>query len=195
MAFRLLLYYIELLQLWIELNCVDLYRATKVKDFPVPEFYVAYNGSKPPDSEFSIFNLHYEGMKIDVSVKIVDIHFENLSETTSDNALAGYSYFYKLYDEGVKGGVSNEAAFNNAREKCIEQGYFNYIEKEDFVMFYKNFLDYDTQLISQGKAEGVESSILIAIQNNVPFHVIEMMAKQAGISPHRLDELLQQAAV
>jgi hypothetical protein len=39
--------------------------------------------------------------------------------------------------------MSKEKIFETARTKCINKGYMTgFIEKEDFIMFYKNFLDY-----------------------------------------------------
>ena len=155
MALRLFLYYVELLQLWIKTNEVDIYTRQKVTGLPVPEFYVAYNGSEQLEHPFSTFGLEYTGVKIEVTVKIVDIHFEKLEDMAINNALAGYSYFYKVYDESIKQGIPSQNAFTIAREECLKRGYLQgFIDKEDFVMFYKDILDYDTQLKAEGRAEG-----------------------------------------
>ena len=37
-AFRLFLYYVELLQLWIKINKINLYGQSKISNLPVPEF-------------------------------------------------------------------------------------------------------------------------------------------------------------
>ena len=74
-------------------------------------------------------------------------------------------------------------------------------------MFYKDILDYDTQLKAEGRAEGkaegkaegraegAENAICAAIRVKVPFPLIEAMAKEANISKKRLDELMKQVAV
>jgi len=212
MAFRLFLYYIELLQLWIKLHEVNLYSTAKMQNIPKPEFYVAYNGNKPLRDNYSTFKLECDGIKIDVEVKIVDIHLKSLEDTTPNNALAGYAFFYKVYDEQRLLGLPNEDAFSKARQECMKSGYLNnFIDKEDFIMFYKDFLNYDTQLLAEGRAEGeaigeaigeargraegAESTINVAIRSNVPFSIIETMAKESNVSRQRLDELMQQAAV
>jgi len=196
MAFRLFLYYMELLHLWITSNNeINLYSNSKIENFPLPEFYVVYNGEKPLDKEFSTFKLDYGGVKIEVEVKILDIHFENLEDTKPDNALAGYSFFYKVFDEGKQAGLSNEEAFVKAREESISRGYLkDFINKEEFIMDYKDHLfDYDMQLRLQGKAEGkaegLEQAILVAMRCNASNSLIEEMAKDANISMARLDEL------
>jgi len=151
----LFLYFIELLQLWIKINKIDLYSTSRIPDFPTPEFYVVYNGVAPLKETTSVFTLESIGMNIDVEVKIVDIHFDKLNDVESDNALAGYAFFYKVYGEHIQKGLSAEKAFEVARVECIEKGYLTgFINKEEFIVFYKDFLDYDTQLRSESRAEG-----------------------------------------
>jgi len=155
MALRLFIYYIELLQLWIKNNNVNLYGQQKIIDLPLPEFYVAYNGVKKLTDIYSTFALSHVAVKIDIKVKIVDIHYENLENIDTNNVLAGYSFFYKIYDGHIRSGLSSQESFITAREACITHGYLKgFIDKEDFVMHYKDILDYDTQLKEEGKAEG-----------------------------------------
>ena len=181
MAFRLFLYYIELLQLWIKLNEVNVYGESIVPVLPVPEFYVAYNGVKPLDSNYSTFVLEREGIKIDIQVKIVDIHFEELTDVEASNTLAGYAYFYKIYDECIAQGATRDSAFSTARDECIKNGYLRgYVDKEDFIVFYKDILDYDTQLIKEGEAWGEAKGVI-----NTALKLLE-----AGTSLQYLTEVL-----
>ena len=164
MAFRLFLYYVELVQLWIKQNEINMYGESEIPDIPAPEFYVAYNGTKPLKSEYSTFALEYEGIKIDVKVKIVDIRYEVMEDTSTTSNLAGYAFFYKVYDAGISKGLSREAAFTIARDECIKRGYLHeYVDKEDFIVFYKDFLDYDTQLKMEGRAEGKAEGVAIGL--------------------------------
>ncbi|MCL2362112.1 MAG: hypothetical protein FWC73_09905 [Defluviitaleaceae bacterium] len=161
MAFRLLLYYIELLQLWIKQKDINLYGDGKISTLPIPEFYVVYNGIKPLERDYSTFILEHECIKIDVNVKIVNIIFEELTDVDTSNTLAGYAFFYKIFSECIKAGLSRENAFVAARDKCIQQGYLHgYVEKEDSIVFYKDILDYDMQLKQEGKSEGKAEGIL-----------------------------------
>ncbi|MCL2200171.1 MAG: hypothetical protein FWB80_14765 [Defluviitaleaceae bacterium] len=123
MALRLFLYYNELLQLWIELNGINLYGKEKIVNLPVPEFYVAYNGKQPLEEEYSTFQVQYEGIKIEINVKIVNIHYDMLENVESQNALAGYAFFHNEYDEAIKSGLSSQNAFESARQECIKKGY------------------------------------------------------------------------
>ena len=212
MALRLLLYYMELVQLWIKKNEVNLHGSTKIQDLPTPEFYVVYNGNAPLAEMLSTFKLESASLKIDVAVNIIDIHYDKLDDKQPANPLAGYAFFYQSYDNCMRAGMTAEAAFTQAREDCIKQNYLkDIIDKEDTIMFYKDFMDYDAQLRTEGeeigeargeargktigKTIGMEHAITIAIQNNVPLSVIEVMAKEANITKHRLDELMAQVAV
>ena len=163
MALRLFMYYIELLQLWVKTNDVSLYGQQKIANLPLPELYVAYNGTKRLNDIYSTFKLEHTGIKIDVNVKIIDIRYDNLEDKETTNTLAGYSYFYKIYDECIKKDIPSKEAFETAREECIKQGYLQgFIDREDFIMFYKDILDYDTQLKEEGKAEGKAEGLLEA---------------------------------
>jgi len=133
----------------------------KIPDLPTPEFYVVYNGAAPLKDTTSTFMFGCDGMKIEVEVKIVDIHFDKLRDKESDNALAGYAFFYKVYEGQIKKGLSPEKAFDAARVECIRNGYLaGFIDKEEFIVFYKDILDYDTQLRAEGKVEGKAEGLI-----------------------------------
>jgi hypothetical protein len=141
--------------LWIKQNSVDIFGTKKIENLPEIEFYVVYNGTAELKETHSTFKHESEGLKIDVKVKIIDIRFSKLENTAPENSLAGYSYFYNEYDNGIKSGMTKEKSFETARTKCMEKGYMaGFIEQEGFVMFYKDFLNYDEQLKSEGRAEG-----------------------------------------
>ena len=189
MALRLFLYYIELLQLWIKLNGINLYGKVKIEDLPIPEIYVVYNGADPLKEEVSEFYKESASILIKATVNIIDIHYDKLQDTEPDNALAGYSYFYKAFDESKEMGLAADESFSKAREECIAHGYLKgFIEREEFVMFYKDILDYDTQLKEEGKIEGREEGEAIG----------EARGKKEGInilaelikSGHTLEEAL-----
>ena len=134
------MYFIELLQLWVKLNGIDLYGTDKIPDLPTPEFYVVYNGAAPLKDTTSTFMFGCDGMKIEVEVKIVDIHFDKLQNKESDNALAGYAFFYKVYEGQIKKGLSPEKAFDDARVECIKNGYLaGFIDKEEFIVLQRYF--------------------------------------------------------
>ena len=191
MAFRLFLYYIELIQLWIKLNEINIYGQSKIPTLPVPEFYVVYNGTKPLESEYSMFELKYEGIKINVKVKMVDIHFVELKETEATNTLTGYAFFYKIYDDGIQQGLTRELAFDVARDECIKHGYLHgYVEREDFVMFYKDFLDYDTQLKQEGKAEGILEAAIRMVKNGIDFKLVAETLQLSDLEIEQLENVL-----
>jgi len=197
MAFRLLSYYMELLQIWIKQNNINIFASKRIPALPVPEFYVAYNGNDVLKEEYSSFQLSCTGIKIDVIVKVIDIRFDCLEDTETTNILAGYSYFYRVFDLCRFQGMTNQEAFETARKECMANGYLpSVIEKEDFVMFYKDFLDYDAQLRAEGRdegeAKGAEAAIRIAIQTGAPSSLVNAMAKGLNISSERVDELMKE---
>jgi len=217
MALRLIIYYLDLLQLWFAQNGINIFGYNKIETMPIPEFYVVYNGTAPIKEPISDIHIQSDSMLIKATVNIIDIRFNKLGNTEPDNALAGYSYFYKVYDEHRHAGISDTEAFDNARQACIAKGYLKgFIDREDFIMFYKEFvMDYDRQLkeeakylgrlegiqegklegIQEGKLEGAEATITVAIKSKAPYSLLEAMAKEANLPRTRLDELMAQAAV
>jgi len=94
--------------------------------------------------------------------------------------------------------LSDINAFTEARVECINKGYLSgLIEKEEFVMFYKDILDYDTQLREEGKVEGkiegFERAIYTAIRANASLALIETLAAEAKISKTKLNEIINAA--
>jgi hypothetical protein len=199
MALRLYMYHNELFQLWIKQNEINLYGRQKIEDLPQPEFYVAYNGAEPLQEEYSTFAYKSECLNIDAKVKIINIHYDNLEDTATENSLAGYAYFYKIFDESRKNGNTTDEAFEAARRECINNGYMSgFIEKEGCIVEYKKYIfDYATQLRPEGKAERVqrtaEEAIILAVENNMPHAFIEALAKKADISKERINELYEKA--
>ena len=194
-AFRLFLYYIELLQLWIKINKINLYGQSKISNLPVPEFYVAYNGNATLKETISTFTLEYTDIKIEMSVNIIDISFDRLTDQTPENALAGYSYFYKIYDAHIKAGATTEEAFIKARETCMAQNYLKeFIDKEGFIVFYKDFLNYDTQLIEEGEARGfsLAQEIIKLLKDNIPIGEIAARFKVPESQVEQFRLILQQ---
>ena len=163
MALRMFIYYHELLQMWIKQQQHDLF-GVKI-DVPVPELFVAYNGLKPLSLEEQSLKIESNSIKVDVKVKIVDISFDKLTDKAEENILAGYSYFYKIYDAELAGGNSRDSAFMTAREACIKNGYLKgIVEKEEFIVVYKDVLDYNAQLRWEGLDEGIERGEVIGYQ-------------------------------
>ena len=162
LALRLLFYYIELVQMWIKINKIDFYGTKAIPPLPAPEFYVAYNGKSRLTQSKSTFSLKGFSINIDVEVNIIDIRFDSIKEkTAADNALAGYSFFYKIFDETLKKGMTGEEAFEHARDMCIKHGYLKgIIEKGSMIMDYKSyFFDYEIQVMERMKSEAREEGL------------------------------------
>jgi hypothetical protein len=211
MAFRLYMYYCELIQLWLKMNEVNIFGSEKVENIPTPEFYVVYNGHKKLNEPFSTFKIDCDCMKVDVEVKVIDIHYDNLTDKSTENSLAGYSYFYKIFDESISSGQIDEEAFNTARQKCIEADYLiGFVDKEEFILEYKKHIfDYDTQIRAEAREEGeargkaigeargkvalAKEAIILAIESGMSRAFIDALAKKADLSKEQVEELYKSA--
>ena len=204
MALRMFIYYHELLQMWIKQQNHDLFGA-KI-EIPVPELFVAYNGIKPLSLEAQSLRIESSSIKVDVKVKVADISFDKLPDRTEDNILAGYSYFYKVYDNELAENKSRDNAFMAAREACIKNGYLKgIIEKEEFIVVYKDVLDYNAQLRWEGLDEGIEKGEAIGYQkamakieslliqkliSKMPFTSVQKEASFLGIEEGAFEKLV-----
>jgi len=154
-ALRLFLYYTEILQLWIKQNGLSLHDKKKITELPVPEFYVIYNGERPQNHTHSTFSLDSDVMKVNVQVKTMSLQYQNLTNPEPSNNLAGYAFLYHEYNKARKTGKSRQEAFTVACKECIKNRYLlGIVDKEDFIMDYKDIFDRDTHLLAEGKAEG-----------------------------------------
>ncbi|MDR0271901.1 MAG: Rpn family recombination-promoting nuclease/putative transposase [Clostridiales bacterium] len=180
-AFKMLLYYFEIIQLWIKRKNIKIHTGAAIPELPMPEFYVAYNGKRKLKETESSFVIKHPNIDISVKVAIIEISFDKLEETETTNALAGYSYFYKKFDEYTAQGISRDNAFMKTREDCIKAGYLKgFIEKEDTIIMYSDILDYDTQLREEAWEEGMEEGMEAGMEAGVQ-RLLELIKK--GLSP------------
>ena len=206
LAMKLFLYYVELIQLWLEKNGINIHTESKVIEVPMPELYVAYNGPGKIDGYSRGFRVDRPWLKIDTKTDIIDIRYDSLADPDPANPLTGYSYFHKRKEELMVQGMTRDRAFTETRRECMEKGYLKgFIEREEFLV-YKRIFDYDEQLRSEGVAIGeaigeargvaigeakkAEQMLCAAIASKCPQYVLEGMADVAGVSRERLQEMI-----
>ena len=165
-------------------------------DFPRVEFYVAYNGKKALEEADK--TLVVDLGDIWVTAQVVDIRFDSLpKEKAKDtqDALAGYAYFAKVFEEMKTQGKSPYDAFVIAVEKSVEEGYLADIwSRKECVDVFKETYRYDDQLRDEGREEGLDLSTQIfnELRKNVPLTTI---AEKYGITVQRVEKLQEAFAV
>ncbi|MCL2560610.1 MAG: hypothetical protein FWE07_09000 [Turicibacter sp.] len=80
---RMLIYYAELLKMYIKRNGLNIYGAAPV-DYPKAEFYVAYNGKKP-----WMEDTYITAGDITINTELIDINYDQLQIKEKDNTLSG----------------------------------------------------------------------------------------------------------
>jgi len=190
LAFKIFLYYIELIQLWLKLNKKNIHSTTPLPNLPTPEFYIAYNGKEDLKSTVQEFNLDYGVIKINILVKIADIRYSKLKNKSLDNPLAGYSYFYHVLYKEIAENKDFNNAFDIARQECIKEGYLKgFIEKEDFIVNYKDIFDYDKQIMTIAEEKGIEKGIEKGEIETKKETAIEMMKE--GLDKHLIARIIK----
>jgi hypothetical protein len=170
----------------------------KLMDFPKIELYVAYNGKGvlKEDDKTLVVDL----CDIRVAAKVVDIRFDCLqkekAEDTQD-ALAGYAYFTKVFEEMKAKGETPHQAFTIAVKKSMEKGYLAEIwsRKECIDMFAEVYC-YDEQLRNEGFEQGIEQGIEKIAKNMLRRgRSIDEISEDTGLSITRVAELQDEILV
>ena len=160
MALRLLIYLARTYERFFTGD--NLYRSTLIK-IPTPEFYVLYNGKDKLQTDTltlsSMFKSEVEKPQAEVIVKIININYDNLSETGLKGCkiLSDYAFVIatvRKYDGDVE----------TAIKECIEQGVLSdYLKHYGSEVVNMLFEEYDAEKAleikeqegyEKGKAEG-----------------------------------------
>ena len=142
MALRLLIYLARTYERFFTGD--DLYRSTLIK-VPTPEFYVLYNGKDKLKTDTltlsSMFKAEAKSPQAEVIVKVININYDNLSETVLKNCkiLSDYSFVIdtvRKYDGDVE----------TAIKECIEQGVLSdYLKHYGSEVVNMLFEEYDAE--------------------------------------------------
>lgn len=155
MGLRMLMYYVELLRLYIKSNELNIHGEALIK-FPKAEFYVAYTGERP-----WVNDNHIDAGDILINIKLVDINYHNLQKTKAINTLHGYSYLLKqfLYYKTAQK-MLPQLAIHNAFQDCRTHGYLlDYVDREEFLTLIIECWTVEQQLEDReayGREEGRE---------------------------------------
>jgi hypothetical protein len=197
MPAREFLYYAQLINEWSKDNNKILSGGSKI-DFPLPEFYVAYNGKRAFNKDSLSFNNEF----ISIKCKFLDINLDNLKRIyknmDKNNALYGYAYFTHHYrekfaslkKEGIETVEASKTAFEYAQNKCINEGISAEIMKGRGMMLSVDFLTRDEEIAlvnrEEGIEQGIERSIRGLIQNTQMEHHDIAAALEVGVRDVKL---------
>jgi len=135
MAIRLLIYYVELLKMYIKLNDLNLF-STKAQKIPSVEFFVAYNGCKPQNDYVQEIKLNFLKETEDLSVKVhvKNINYDHIKSKDEKSTFTGYSFFMDRINKCKDAGMSAEKAFEKAKKECLDNGLLiDYLNRKEFV--------------------------------------------------------------
>jgi hypothetical protein len=138
MPLRFLLYYVELIKLYISQNDLNIFSRRAIA-IPLPEFFVVYNGTEElRESELYLkANLGGAEEYISVRVNAVNINYDRLPGEVleREDALGGYSYLMnriRYYMKQKK--MLLEEAIDKAVADTLGKGYLKeYLERKEFI--------------------------------------------------------------
>jgi hypothetical protein len=197
MPYRFLEYAVDVIRILKVLGNQNRF-GEKLMTYPMIEFYIAYNGKKILTEEEKLMNIDLGDIK--VTAHVVDIRFDALPKETATNAndaLAGYAFFAKTFEDAKKQGLSPYEAYKHAVNESIENGYLADIwsRKECVDMFIETY-DYDEILKEgareEGREEGLENGLDLStlifgeLKKNAPLSAI---AEKFGITVARVEKM------
>ncbi len=164
MPLRFLLYYTELIKLYIIRNGLNMF-GRKAIPVPVPEFYVVYNGAGELRERKLWLKANLGGAKdwISVRVEIININYSELPAEVLErkDVLDGYSYFMDRirYYNGRRR-LTLEEAIERAMSETKEKGYLKeYLERKEFLTMVKKVLTIEEEIDLIRKEEREEGKI------------------------------------
>jgi hypothetical protein len=205
MPLRFLLYYVELIKLYISQNDLNIFSRRAIA-IPLPEFYVVYNGTEELQETELYLKANLEGAEeyISVRVNVVNINYDRLPGEVleREDVLGGYSYLMNRIRHYMKQKkMLLEEAIDKAVADTLGKGYLKeYLERKEFITMITKVLtiEEEIELIrkderAEGKAEGIAEGKLEMAENllSMGFEV-EAVAKAAKLPVEKILELQKQ---
>jgi predicted transposase YdaD len=205
MPLRFLLYYVELIKLYISQNYLNIFSRRAIT-IPLPEFYVVYNGTEELQQSELYLKANLGGAEeyISVRVNVANINYDRLPGEVleREDVLGGYSYLMNRIRHYMKQKkMLLEEAIDKAVADTLGKGYLKeYLERKEFITMITKVLtiEEEIELIrkderAEGKAEGIAEGKLEMAENllSMGFEV-EAVAKAAKLPVEKILELQKQ---
>jgi hypothetical protein len=191
-AIRLLLYYAELLKIYISQQKLNVFGRKPIR-IPSPEFYMVYNGlTDLVNSEISLkANLSLNSEFINLKVKLLDIRYDKLPPEIKDrnDVLDGYSYLMdriRFHHQAHPLQIAIEKAIQDTLKKSY---LINYLKRKEFITMIKKVMTIEEEIeliraeereegiakgMAKGMAQGIEKGIEKGIEEGKALTILEM---------------------
>jgi len=195
MALRTLIYYTELLSIYIKENNLNIFKEKAVK-IPKGEFYVVYNGEKPLKNKILDLKENFlDGSSdINLKVKIVNINYDKLKNKEDKNTVTGYSYYVNAIRKYSKYESDMNKVLQLAKEDCLRNKYLSdYLNRKEFlsmVMEEYTFADELMTYKNDGMEQGIEKTNLKVIKASLEKNLdIKLISDITGLTTEEIEKL------
>ena len=199
MALRTLIYYTELLSIYIKENNLNIFKEKAVK-IPKGEFYVVYNGEKPLKNKILDLKENFlDGSSdINLKVKIVNINYDKLKNKEDKNTVTGYSYYVNAIRKYSKYESDMNKVLQLAKEDCLRNKYLSdYLNRKEFLSmvmeeytFADELMTYKNDGIEQGIEQGIEKTNLKVIRASLEKNLdIKLISDITGLTTEEIEKL------
>ena len=162
MAFRILEYYVKLASENIKARKVNIF-GTKEIQIPKAKFFVVYNG-KGKVTDLPILDLG----DVQVKATVKNIHFDDLSNKSTTNAVAGYARFVALAKE--------MDSVYEALDTLLKEGYLKeFLSDKEMRKMFAEVYSYDNELMYVGRQEEKIEIARTSLANGLDIEMISLI--------------------
>jgi len=176
MGFRILEYYVKLVSEDLKARKINLFGTNEVQ-IPKAKFYIVYNG-KGKMSDLPVLDLG----DVQVKTSVKNIHFEELTDKSTTNSVAGYARFIEL---------SKTMTPYEALEILLEEGYLvEFLSDKERRNMFAEVYSYENELAYVNKQEGKQEKALEIAQASLENGLdVEMISVITGLDIETIESL------
>ena len=154
MTFRLLEYYVKLAGENIKSRKINKFGTAEIQ-IPKAQFFVVYNG-KGKMADLPLLDLG----DVQVKAKVKNIHFDELTDKSPSNSVAGYARFIDLIQNGV--------LIDDALDILVRDGYLKeFLSQKEMRNMFAEVFSYDNELRQEGMQKGMQEGMQKGMQQGI----------------------------
>jgi len=184
MSFRLTQYYMRCVSKLIKEKGHDKHGKKKI-EIPRTKFFVAYNGEAkfPAQIMLDLDSIH-------IKINTLDVRYECLNGRQLDDALAGYAYLIRCYEENIA--TMNEfEAHHTAMEQTLEAGYLvEVLSRKECRDMLSEIFSYEAELKDIARFKGVQEGILQTAKRLLKMGLsVEVVVQGTGLCEEEIQQV------
>jgi len=197
LVLRLLIYYVELVRIYLKENEFSLLSKKLVK-IPTAELYVAYNGKTNIKNKTINLSKHFfvDTGQIKVTVKVRNINYNQLKYKKEKNTMVGYAYFVHCTRGYLGKGLTLSEALEKAKEECLKKGLLTeYLNREEFLTLALETITWEQEIGFAREEERHEMNLHFVYKLIKDGVQIEKIMEYTDLSEEEIEDLIDELKI